>query len=86
MCVQLHNHSVQLQLIDPSDKFVAERLFFAAKFQSGVKSPVAASATRDPGKDFERSLSFFKPVIFLIAGLGMDFLTRGSDGFPDFPI
>ena len=33
-------------------------------------------------KDFLRS-----PFqIFLIAGLEMDFLTQGSDGFPDFPI
>ena len=46
-----------------------------AKFQCNVDSAAAV-------KDFHRFLSISDSVIFLIAGLGMDFLTR----VPDFPI
>ena len=62
-----------MQLIDPREKLVVERLelFFVSRFQFGVLFSLSP---------------FLDPIIFLIARLEMDFLTRSSDGFPDFPI
>ena len=63
-----------MQLIDPREKLVVEclELFFVSRFQFGDL--------------FSLSPFLLDPIIFLIARLEMDFLTRSSDGFPDFPI